>query len=509
MSTRRIGRNPSEALYSARSTREIERAAAANLPAHALMARAGLAVARLVQAVAPHAQDLWIACGPGNNGGDGLLAAALLHRQTLESGLHRKIHLSLLGDPAALPVDAAHALDEALGAGLQLTSTPPATFDFAVDALLGIGASRQPDGTLAEHLTVLRNAKAPVLAVDVPSGLIADTGALLGQAGSAPGPRHTLSLLTLKPGLFTAQGRDAAGDIWFDGLGIEPMPHIQPAAMLQGFAGGELHLPAHHATHKGTHGEVLVVGGQGMAATGSAMIGAAVLAARAAIRTGAGRVYLCLLESPAIATAIDPEQPELMFRTAEAALQGDLLERSTVVCGCGGGEAVVPLLPAVLSRARSLVLDADALNAIAADAQLQSLLIKRHARAWTTLITPHPLEAARLLNATTANVMADRLATCAQLSEKFKVIAVLKGSGTVISVPEQTPLINSSGNGALATAGTGDVLAGMLGAALARAPSTARVFATTAQTVFHHGWLADQWTVNHGARPLAADQLTK
>jgi ADP-dependent NAD(P)H-hydrate dehydratase / NAD(P)H-hydrate epimerase len=506
---RLIGSNQTEPLHGVQSTREIERAAAESLPAHALMARAGKAVAQLTQALAPHAQNLWIACGPGNNGGDGLMAAALLQRETKRLGLSRRIHLTLAGDPKRLPADATHALGAALTSGLNIEESCPLDFDFAIDALLGIGATRQPTGTLDTQLAIIRHSQAPVLAVDLPSGLEADTGVLLGQAAALPGPRHTLSLLTLKPGLFTAQGRDASGDVWFDRLGVEPTPSLRPTALLNAASRTTLNLPLLHATHKGSHGEVLVIGGQGMGYGDSAMIGAAVLAARAAIRTGAGRVYLWLLEQSERSPAFDSAQPELMCRTSASALQGDLLERSAVVCGCGGGEAVVPLLTAVLARARRLVLDADALNAIAADAQLQRLLIQRQALGWMTVITPHPLEAARLLGCTVAEVMADRLAACTQLSEKFKVIAVLKGSGTIITAPDEIASINGSGNGALATAGTGDVLAGMLGATLARSPSKNHPLTSVAQTVFHHGRLADHWVERHGAQPLTADQLTK
>jgi hydroxyethylthiazole kinase-like uncharacterized protein yjeF len=473
------------------------------------MARAGQSIAQFCQALAPHAQTIWIACGPGNNGGDGLVAATLLHEHAAQHGLQRQICLTLLGDPEALPSDAAHALRGALGCGLSIANQAPASFDFAIDALLGIGATRPPEGQLADHLARLRQCQAPVLSIDVPSALMPDTGALLGPVASSPRPRHTLSLLTLKPGLFTAQGRDAAGDIWFDDLGMGPPPAEQAQCLLSAFAPEAQQRYKAHTAHKGSHGEVLLVGGQAMGVAGSSMVGAAMMAARAALRTGAGRVYVCLLDAAAASVAFDSAQPELMFRTIDAAWQGDLIERSAVVCGCGGGEAIAPLLPAVLSRAHKLVLDADALNAIAADYQLQTLLAQRQNRPCTTVITPHPLEAARLLNTTTAQVMADRLAACRQLSERFGVICVLKGSGTVIATPGEPTRINGSGNGALATAGTGDVLAGMLGSALALAEIRTPPSITTAQTVFHHGWLADQWVRRHGDKPLTADQLTR
>ncbi|AOW15545.1 hypothetical protein LPB72_06895 [Hydrogenophaga crassostreae] len=508
---RRISFDQLEQLHSVQATRALERAATAQLPAHALMARAGQAIAQLSQALAPHARRIWVACGPGNNGGDGLVAATLLYKHARQHGLQTQICITFAGDPNALPADASHALREALTCGLQPSDDPPTNFDFAIDALLGIGTAREPEGTIAKHLELLRNALAPVLSVDVPSALLPDTGVLLGPLpGTTPNVRHTLSLLTLKPGLFTAQGRDAAGDIWFDGLGVNHQPAAQPSGdLLSAFGIETITTDRPHASHKGSHGEVLVMGGQGMKDSGSGMVGAAALAARAALRTGAGRVYLSLIGAPSSPTDFDPGQPELMFRSVNAACQGDLLERSVVVCGCGGGESIVLQLPSILSRARTLVLDADALNAIAADTQLQSLLTQRQTRAWTTIITPHPLEAARLLGTTTTQVMQDRLAAGTQLSERFGAICVLKGSGTVITAPGQPRYINGSGNGALATAGTGDVLAGMLGAALALASPCKLPLITTAQTVFHHGWLADQWVRQRGAQPLTADLLTR
>jgi hydroxyethylthiazole kinase-like uncharacterized protein yjeF len=509
---RRIGSHQSEPLHGAHTTRAIERAAAAQLPPHTLMARAGLAVAQLTQALAPHAQSIWVACGPGNNGGDGLIAATQLSIDAKSRGLPLSVCVTLAGNADALPDDASYALQRALAAGIRLAATPPAVFDFAIDALLGMGVSRPPEGQLAQHLALLDQSKSPLLCVDLPSGLMADSGVFLRSTSPealATSPRHTLSLLTLKPGLFTGQGRDAAGDIWFDDLSLAPAA-ISPAdATLSGFPTISLNTQRRHASHKGSHGEVLIIGGQDLARSGEGMTGAAVLAARAALRTGAGRVYMCLLETAPSSMGWDPLQPELMPRSPQAAMGGDLLERSVVVCGCGGGEAVGPLLAPVLSRARTLVLDADALNAIAKDRQLQRLLGHRHGKGWSTVITPHPLEAARLLATTTASVMADRLAAARALSEKYSVICVLKGSGTVIHAPGETPLINASGNGALATAGTGDVLAGMVGAALVVQGSAVSPFFCTAQAVFKHGSLADDWVANHGARALCADQLTQ
>ena len=177
------------------------------------------------------------------------------------------------------------------------------------------------------------------------------------------------------------------------------------------------------------------------------------------------------------------------------------LERITVVCGCGGGEAVRPVLPEVLRRSLRLVLDADALNAIAIDPALQALLLARASNpSHMTAMTPHPLEAARLLGTDTAAVQADRLAAAQQLADRFACIVILKGSGSIIAAPRTTPCINPTGNARLATGGTGDVLAGLLGARLASISNDARLhtqaFAATLSACWQHGLMADEWPTN-------------
>ena len=180
------------------------------------------------------------------------------------------------------------------------------------------------------------------------------------------------------------------------------------------------------------------------------------------------------------------------------------LRQQVVVCGCGGGDAVKEVLPKVLSTAAHLVLDADALNAIASDTQLQTLLKARAARGRITLLTPHPLEAARLLQTTTAQVQSDRLKAAAHLADLFQAVVVLKGSGSVIAAPGQISRINSSGNALLATAGTGDVLAGMIGAALANGLNA---FDAACNAVFRHGRVADDWLNTHPGEALTASRL--
>jgi len=512
----RAGREP---LFDASATRAIEREALAALPPHTLMARAGEALARLAQALAPHARHIWIACGPGNNGGDGLIAAAHLQQRLALGG--QRLHVTLLADPDALPADAAWALAQARAAGVHLSPAPPSEADLVIDALLGIGAQRPPQGLLAAHLDALDRlnaAGALRLSVDLPSGLLADTGENL-HAGAEPaetsraGERHTLSLLTLKPGLFTAAGRDTAGCVWFDALGVDPTSMQPPPAPRAWLNTGEPGAPAArpHASHKGSWGDVVVIGGQGVSVQGTGMTGAAVLAARAALHGGAGRVYLALLDEPhAVPTlAWDPLCPELMLRTPAALRAGGLLGSAAVVCGCGGGTAVAPCLPTVLRDACTLVLDADALNAIAADPSLQAMLQARGPLpGHTTVLTPHPLEAARLLQTDTPTVMRDRLAAAQALSDRFAAICVLKGSGSVIAQPGAAPWINHSGNAALATAGTGDVLAGLIGCALASPTAAGAAFERVARAVHTHGARADA-AVAGGRQLLTASELAR
>ena len=463
-------------LFDVAALRAIEQAAASSLPPHALMQRAGLAVARLALAIAPDAKVIWIACGPGNNGGDGLEAAMHLRQWG------KQARVSLLADETRMPADAAASLQRARSAGVSVAAQPPPHWDLAIDALLGLGNARPLEGAIADWAGRMSAGPACVLAVDLASGLHPDTG-----AGNPVKATHTLSLLALKPGLFTAGGRDASGQVWLDDLGVE-MPAPTPHAWL---AGPPPAAPRLHASHKGSHGDIAVIGGaRGMA-------GAGLLAARAALHAGAGRVFTALLDDAAL--ALDPCQPELMLRRWDSL---DIAQMA-VACGCGGGDAVRAVLPKVLSAAGSLVLDADALNAIAGDTQLQSLLQARTRRQRPTVLTPHPLEAARLLGCGTAQVQGDRVAASCELAQRFGCVVALKGSGTVIGAAGVAPLINPTGNGRLATAGTGDVLAGMIAARLAGGDAA---FEAAAAAVYTHGLAADRWPAH---LPLTASSLAR
>lgn len=460
-------------LSDAAQSRALEHAAQARLPPHTLMQRAGEAVARLALAIAPHAARFVACAGPGNNGGDAFEAAAWLRR------CGRTVVLHHWGDAARLPPDAARSLARAreAGAALQpIDAFRPQPDDLILDGLLGLGLTRAPAGPIADAIARINDSPARRLAIDLPSGLDGDTGCVVGD--QALRADATLALLTLKPGLWTADGRDHAGRIWFDDLGVasaEP-----PSARLLGGPDRWRAAPREHRGHKGRYGDVQVIGGA------DGMSGAALLAARAALAAGAGRVYLALLSGT---SSLDTTRPELMLRPPPGRPGALPLTQGWVLCGCGGGDAVREGLPAVLDEATALVLDADALNAIASDSALAGRLQARAARRAPTVLTPHPLEAARLLGSTTAAVQADRLGAATALAARCGATVVLKGSGTVVAAPGRAPVVNPTGSAALATAGTGDVLAGWLAGLWAQADGldadSARVAAENA--VYQHG----------------------
>jgi hydroxyethylthiazole kinase-like uncharacterized protein yjeF len=426
------------------------------------MQHAGLALARLTLALVPHAKVIWVASGPGNNGGDGLEAAAHLQRWG------KQVVVSLVHEIEKTSADAQAAWASADAAGVGFSTSAPLHYDACIDALFGIGAQRPLQGVYAEWVQHMNASSAPTIAADIPSGLDADSGVTAAVHVVA---QHTVSLLTLKPGLFTGSGRDACGEIWFNDLGVQD--RSPPQALL---AGPEKTPTRPHASHKGTFGDVCVVGGA------PGMAGAALLAARSALHAGAGRVFVCPLGGSGI--TLDSQQPELMFRNFD-----DLdWSAMTLVAGCGGGQDIAHYLPLILGHAKELVLDADALNHIAAAPVLQQQLAQR--TPGHTVITPHPLEAARLLGTTAAAIQADRLGAARTLAGRLQCVVVLKGSGSIIAAPGATPRINPTGNARLATPGTGDVLAGLLGARLA--PGCDALEAAC-DAVYQHGLAAERW----------------
>ncbi len=438
-------------LYSVAQIRGIERAACAQLPPGALMQRAGQAAANAALALLEGGSGpVLVLAGPGNNGGDALEAAANLCQAGVEVAL---IHVP----GAERSPEAAHALARAQASAARFIDAPEDEpgWVLAIDGLFGIGLGRPLDGRARALVLAVSGAGRPVLALDVPSGLDADTGAVIGPDGVAMDASHTITFIADKPGLHTCEGRDYAGTVQVAPLDI-PAALLPPAEARLGEAAlFRAHLaPRRHASHKGSFGDVAIVG----AAQG--MVGAAVLAARAALFSGAGRVFAATIDR---APPYDPLHPEIMFRDAA----GFANPAAVLVLGPGMGDSALAMqvLAKALAGSAPLVLDADALNLVAATIDLQQRLSGRAAPA---ILTPHPLEAARLLGVTATVIQHDRLAAARELAARFDAIAVLKGSGSVIAAPDGAVVINPTGNPGLATGGTGDVLAGLCGSLLAQ-----------------------------------------
>lgn len=461
------------------------------LPPHTLMARAGAAAARWLAARAePDARPVWLAAGPGNNGGDALVAAAEL----LRLGIQVEVCLPI--EPK--PEDARWALALAREAGVPISAGPPAAFDgygWLVDGLFGIGLARALDGpfaTLAAALSARARTHGRVLALDMPSGIDADSGARVGD-GPAVLATHTLSFLAAKPGLYLGDGRDHAGEITIETL--DAAAHA--SATLNAAALFAPQWPARaSASHKGSFGSVAIVGGD------TGMCGAPILAARAALHAGAGKVHVGFIGEDA--PPYDPPFPELMLHPAQT-LPTDGLSAIGIGCGLGTRQRSRDTLRAMLALDLPVVVDADALNLVAGDAGLASALVARAARGAVSILTPHPLEAARLLGSDTRAVQADRLAAARGLATRFAAIAVLKGSGTMIAHPDGRVAVNPTGNAALATGGTGDVLGGLIAAFLAqRIPA----YEAALGGVYLHGLAADCLTaLGDGPAGLAAGEL--
>jgi len=476
------------ALYVVSEIRSIEAAALAVLPESTLMRRAGAAAARAAMELisqSPAMQAVLIVAGPGNNGGDALEVAYFL----AQSG--RQVTVMMCADPATYSADAQQALQRARSTHVkfldidQVAFITNTTWCLVIDGLFGIGLSRPITGALRSVVENMNAVNCPVLALDVPSGLDADTGTIVGNDGISVIASHTITFIGDKPGLHTCYGRDVAGAVQVETLDINACYFTSPHAELSkiDLFADALEQRRHHS-HKGTYGDVIVVGGaRGMA-------GAPVLAARAAAQCGAGRVFAAFITD---APSHDSVHPELMFRLAS---EMDF-SSATVVVGQGMGISLEARdsLAKVLHSSAPVVIDADALNLIAAEPSLQDILSQRRE---DTLITPHPLEAARLLATTTAAIQADRCAAARTLASRFQCIAVLKGSGTIIARPDGHVVINSTGNPALASAGSGDVLAGICGALMAQGW---HVWNAALAAVWLHGHAADM-LVNQGIGPI-------
>lgn len=452
-----------------------------------LMRRAGKAAAEFLIARTTRDSRIVLLAGPGNNGGDALACAAELAQAGYAP------HVVLLSDAASLPRDACAALVRAKEQRVQIERNLPmlTEADWVVDGLFGIGLKRPLDGGYSEAVRAIaaaREAGAQVLALDVPSGIDADTGALVGNFVVAAD--HTLTFLAFKPGLLTGPALHYVGELHWDALGTASNNESTVHALDHDYIEAIRHRLAPNA-HKGTNGTCVIIGG----ATG--MLGAALLASRAAMRSGAGKVKVGWLADPA--PRVDPLMPETMMDTASVLL-ASVCSAIVVGCGLGVSGAAVRALKAALKREVPLVVDADGLNLISQSAEFATLMQRRTA---PTIITPHPAEAARLLGCSTADVQRDRLRAARDLAKGYRCIAVLKGAGTVVCDGTATT-INGTGNPLLATAGTGDVLAGMIGALLAQGYDAA----TAARLgVCMHGAAADALAARGVRRAVASDAI--
>jgi len=432
--------------YSAAQARELDRRAiASGVDGYALMQRAAAAAWRELLRRWPRAQRVAIACGPGNNGGDGYEMARLARRAGLDARVFQ------VGPPPAKG-EAAQARRAWLKEGGAVAEYRAQSLeaDVVVDAVFGIGLARAPQGTAQAAILAINAAGAAgagVLSVDVPSGLDADRGVAPGDAVRA---QLTATFIGAKLGLYTGAGPDLAGRVVLDTLGIdEELPAVEALqpSLLAGL------LPARARTaHKGDMGHVLLVGGeQGMA-------GAILLAGRAALRGGAG--WVSIATRAAHAAALTAAQPELMCHGVEEprALRG-LLERASVLAlgpGLGRSEWSREMFSHALEAPQPLVIDADGLNWLAENPQ----------RREDWVLTPHPGEAARLLGSSTAAVQGDRPAAARELQRRYGGVAVLKGAGTLVAGRELA--LCPHGNPGMAVGGMGDVLCGLIAALLAQ-----------------------------------------
>lgn len=451
----------------AEQARTVEEAAVAmGASLAALMRLAGTAVAAQVDARVPEG-DVVVLAGSGNNGGDGWVAARLLHARK------RAVRVLSLGDPRALSGIASEAANDAIVSGVPWSTPtePPSASDFSsasvvIDALLGTGVSGPLRAPLSEWVSAANDSNALLLAVDLPTGIDADTGAVPGVAFDAD---CTVTFTSPKRGLVLYPGAAHAGEVVVADIGIDPAL-ADVSGALEVWTAEEyaalLPLPAAN-DHKNDRGRVLVVAGS------SAFPGAAILAARGAMRAGAGYVTLAVPEAMVpIAQAHLQAAPVVGLPQSRGhALSSAALDKvlqlardyDAVVLGPGltlADGAVVTSRGVVARLKLPLVVDADALNALV---DAHEILEKRTS---PTVLTPHPGELARLLSTTPERIQADRVASSAKLAAKNTAV-VLKGAGTVISGSGQQ-VVNTSGTPALATAGSGDVLSGIIGALLAQ-----------------------------------------
>ena len=476
------------AVHTAAQVRALDRHAIDDLqiPSYTLMTRAGEAALGALRSCWPSAQRIAVVCGPGNNGGDGYVLARLAREQRLEVvavGLH---------EPARLQGDARRAYDDFLAAGGTVGSWHADCLrgmDVIVDAIFGVGLSRPVDGVAAEAIAAINHSDARVLALDIPSGLHADTGEILGDAVRA---ERTVTFLGLKLGFYLGEGPNCVGVVMFDGLELpaQALAYVEATALrIDEPEVAELLPPRRRTAHKGQQGSVLVIGGN------IGMPGAARMAGEAALRAGAGLVTIATRNENV--AAIVGARPELMCRGVNSAEElTALIARADVLAlgpGLGQDEWAQTMFETALAKDRRVVVDADALSLLA-----QSPRKNAH---W--ILTPHPGEAARLIGKTTAEVQHDRLGAAREIAARYGGTVVLKGAGTLVLSDEGLPAICDRGNPGMASAGMGDVLTGVIAGIVAQ---KAELAAAARVGVLVHA-LAGDMAARRGERGLLATDL--
>lgn len=476
-------------LHAPDTVRALEEKACAKggFPSYELMCRAGAAAFRYLRDHWPAARRLAVVCGTGNNGGDGYVLATLAHGEGLD------VTVLQVGKPAAKG-DARLAWQALEAAGIRVSDAPGVLqeADVIVDALFGIGLNRELEGEVRAMISRINAETAPVLSLDIPSGLNAFTGAVMGEAVHAAA---TVTFIAHKPGLHTGAARAHTGAIRLASLGVAADVANSPSAfarLVHWHDFQEARRPRSAIAHKGDAGQVLVVGG------GEGLGGAARLAAEAALRTGAGLVSAAVAASSL--QAVMAGRPEIMARAvASAADLRSLIRRASVIAvgpGLGQTPWALELWAAVTDAKLPLVVDADALNLLAADPSPRPGTNP----AW--VLTPHPGEAARLLATDTATVARDRYACAARLQARLGGTVVLKGAGTVVSSSSGMTVV-AGGNPGMASGGMGDVLTGVIAALIAQGlPASEAAVAGAAL----HAAAGDE-AARAGARGLLASDL--
>ena len=440
-------------LYTAAQVRELDRIAIEefSIPGITLMESAGDAAYQLMRTKWPAAKRILVLCGPGNNGGDGYILARLAKADDLA------VKLQQVGDHTKLTGDALLAAEKCTASGLgsiAYSQEDLSEYDVIVDSLLGTGLDREVSGQWREVINAINHCNTPVLSVDIPSGLNADTGQIMGCAVNA---EATISFIGLKQGLFTGQGVEYAGDVYFSDLDVPDKVGASINSMTEQITLDDLQsflTPRSKSSHKGSFGHVLVVGGD------NGFAGAARLCAEAAARSGAGLISLATHANHA--GYVTMSVPEVMAHATEN--PGELMplmEKANVVAiGPGLGQSTwgMSLFSKVLECELPLVVDADALNLLA-----QEPVTSDH---W--ILTPHPGEAARLLDCDSSSIQSDRITAAREIQKKFGGVVVLKGSGTVIADDKGMVSICSAGNPGMASGGMGDVLTGVIAGLMAQ-----------------------------------------